>query len=223
VCPQAPSVPGLVFPATDGTHLFGAVLGHGPVGVVMANDVPHSLCEEIPESVFLSHHGFRVLVFDYRGHGESEAGPDRGRLDLDVEGAAAELRRLGANRVVVLGFYAGGAVALVASLRIDPPVSAVVAVSPAGRRGQFVNGPYTAPGALAIAPRVHSPALFLLVRTDRFVPLSEGRRLYALTGSDDKRLAVFPYGGGGLVLFDLSTFADRANAAVVGFIRAHTA
>jgi hypothetical protein len=221
VCPQAPSVPGFTFPAADGSLLYGAILGKGAIGVVMANDVPHPLCEEIPESAFLAAHGFRVLVFDYRGHGESEPGSDPGRLDLDVAGATAELRRQGADRVVVMGFYAGGAVALVASTRIQPAVAGLVAVSAAPQRGQFVNGPYTAPGALAVAPRLRAPVLFLAVRTDRFVPVSEDRRLYRLTGSADKRLVVFPYGGGGLDLFGLSSFADRANEMILRFVRDH--
>ncbi len=120
-----------------------------------------------------------------------------------------------------MGFYAGGAVALVASTEIEPPVSGVVAVSAAARRGQFVNGPSTAPGALDVAPRLHVPVLLLSVRTDRFVPLAEDRGLYRLAGSADKRLVVFPYGGGGLDLFDLSPFADRANRAVLRFVRTH--
>ena len=223
VCPGAPPASGFIFPAADGTSLYGVVMGRGPVGIVMANDVPHPLCEEIAESAFLARHGFRVLVFDYRGHGESDAGSDPGRLDLDVAGAAAELRRLGSDRVVLVGFYAGGAVALVASTRIEPAVAGVVAVSAAARRGQFVNGPYTAPGAFDVAPRARVPVLFLAVRTDRYVPLSEVRRLYRLTGSAHKRLVVFPYGGGGLDLFGLSSFGDRANDLILRFVRAQAA
>jgi len=196
-------------------------MGRGPVGIVMANDVPHPLCEEVSEAQFLAHRGYRVLVFDYRGHGESEAGADRGRLDLDVVAAAGELRRLGSDSVFLMGFYAGGAVALVASTEIDPALSGVVAVSAAARHGQYVNGPYTAPGALDAAGRLRAPVLCLAVRTDGFVPLPEDRRLYRLTGSQDKRLVVFPYGGGGLDLFDLSPFADRANRLILEFVRSH--
>lgn len=57
----------------------------------MANDVPHPLCEEVLVARSLAQRALRVMVFDYRGHGESEAGPHPSRLDLDVAAAATEL------------------------------------------------------------------------------------------------------------------------------------
>lgn len=61
------------FRAADGTRLYGALLGSGRVGIVVANDVPHSLCETLTPAQFLAAHGYRVLVFDYRDRGVSDA------------------------------------------------------------------------------------------------------------------------------------------------------
>jgi hypothetical protein len=208
-----------LFHTSDGEQLFGAILGSGSTGVVMANDEPHPLCEELREARFLARHGVRVLLFDCRGHGESDppAG-DAGRLDLDVAGAVGALRETGARRIFVLGAYAGGSLALVASTEVRPAVSGVIAVSAAPRRGEWVNGPYTGPGAFAIASRVRVPVLLLAVRTDRFVPLREDRRLLGRLHAESKRLLVFPSGLGGWDLFDLNTFSDRANRSVLEFL-----
>ena len=116
----------------------------------MANDVPHPLCEEVPIANSLADRGLRVMVFDYRGHGESDPGRHPGRLDLDIRAAVAELQRAGARRVVVMGAYAGGALALAASGEGGSEIAGVAGVSTAPRRGEYVNGPYSGPGALEV-------------------------------------------------------------------------
>jgi pimeloyl-ACP methyl ester carboxylesterase len=160
-----------------------------------------------------------VLVFDYRGRGDSEAASaDAGRLDLDVEGAVDELVRRDARRVFLFGTYAGGAISVVAATSTPERIAGVIAVSPAAGKGQYVDGPYSASGAFEVAGRLRVPVLYITVRTDEYVPIGEARRLYRLTGSPVKRLEVIPAGGGGWTLFNVSPYAPRANRAVLEFL-----
>lgn len=74
--------------------------------------------------------GYDVLAIDLRAEGESESAMQTfgAGEQWDVVGAVAMARRLGADRVAVLGFSLGGASALLAAAR-DPSVDAVVADS----------------------------------------------------------------------------------------------
>ena len=66
-----------------------AVLGRGPVGVVLSNQSDQNLCGWLPFARTLAARGFRVLVYDY-GITADPAG--------DVAKAAATLRELGCAR-----------------------------------------------------------------------------------------------------------------------------
>lgn len=207
----------ITFPAPDGVMLYGAVAGSGRVGVVLANDVPHPICEEIAPAVALVKEGFRAILFDYRDQGGSETSEEGGRLDLDVAGAAAELRRRGSDIVVLLGSYAGVAASLVAASRITLPVAAIVGFSPTAIRGQYVEGPFDPQGPLEAARRVHVPALYVTRAYDSFVPLRDARSVYEATASRDKRLIVVRNGIAGWYLLDGETRNE-----VMSFIQEHT-
>jgi hypothetical protein len=199
-CEGAANARAIWFRAGDGTRLYGAIIGSGRVGVVVANDVPHPLCETLTVARFLGGRGNRVLVFDYRD-----------RVD--------ELRSRGVARVILLGSYAGVAAAVVAATEIDPPVDGVIGISPAAVRGQWVEGPFGPIGAFRAAPRVRVPALYISVRSDRYVPLGEVRRLYRLTASQDKDLVVIPSGSGGFDTIDFSSYEGRVRTAILSFVR----
>jgi hypothetical protein len=97
---------------SDGVGLYAATIGTSPVGLVMAEDVPHSICEELPEAALFAQHGYRVEVFDWRDRGDSgTSGANPGRLDRDVAAAAAALRRQGSRCVALVGSYGGAAAA----------------------------------------------------------------------------------------------------------------
>ena len=189
----------------------------------MANDVPHSLCEELPEAQVFAEHGFRVEVFDYRDRGESgSSGSNPGRLDLDVNAAADALRRQGAQCVAVAGSYGGAAAAIVAAATMHPSPFAVVGFDPAAERGQYIEGPFDPVGAFDAAPRLRTPVLYVTLAHDRFVPLSEVRRLFRVTGSGDKHLVVVPSGLIGWGLLDLSSSSARVQRAVFSLLRSAT-
>jgi pimeloyl-ACP methyl ester carboxylesterase len=218
-CNGAANSRAIWFRAADGTRLYGALLGSGQVGVVVANDVPHSLCETLTPARFLAARGYRVLVFDYRDRGLSAASDAPGRLDQDVAGAVDDLKSHGAAQVILLGSYAGVAAAVVVATEIHPPVDGVIGISPAAARGQWVQGPFGPVGAFQAAPRMRVPALYLTVRTDPYVSLRAVRRLYRLTASPVKDLVVIPSGPAGFYMIDFSSYGERARNAILSFVR----
>jgi fermentation-respiration switch protein FrsA (DUF1100 family) len=201
----------LQFSAGDGTRLYGAVVGSGTTGVVLANDVPHDFCQEIPPAIFLSQHGYRALAFDYRGHGDSATADSApGRLDQDVAGAAAELRRLGSTRIALFGSYAGSAACIVAADGMNPAADALVALSPALKRGEYVEGPFEPEGALQDAPKLRLPVLYVTAKDDRFIPYEEAQHAYRVTGSKDKSLLAVEQGPPGWYLLQYNEKVQRA-------------
>jgi dienelactone hydrolase len=207
---------------SDGVSLYAATIGHGRMGLVMANDVPHSLCEELPEAQLFAEHGFRVEVFDYRDRGESGPGESNpGRLDLDVIAAAQKLLRSGTRCVVFAGSYGGAAAAIVAATESRPPPVAVLAFQPAAIRGQYIEGPFGPMGALDAAPRLRMPVLYVALRNDQFVPLPEVRRLVRATGSPRTDLVVVPSGLIGWALLDVAPSSERVQRAVFSFLRSN--
>src|SRR5262245_11238534 len=93
------------FRASDGALLDGAEVGDGDVGVVLAHESGSDLCRWLPFAKTLAGKGYRALTFDFRGSGSSppQFGAKATRNDLDVVGAAAELRRLGAKKLFIAG------------------------------------------------------------------------------------------------------------------------
>jgi predicted alpha/beta hydrolase len=208
---------------SDGVHLYAAVFGSGTTGIVMANDVPHDICEEVPEAQLLAAKGFRVAVFDYRDRGASgPAGANPGRLDLDVAAVAQELRGLGSSCLVLAGSYGGVAASILAALERPRP-AALIGFSPAVLRGQYIQGPFGPEGALQVAPRLRVPALYVTERSDGFLPVGEVRRLLRVTGSADKRLIVTPPTLAGWSLLDVGRSSPRVEAAVLSLIRSSCA
>jgi len=203
---------------SDGVRLYAASVGDGPVGLVMANDVPHSLCEELPEASLFAKHGFRVEVFDWRDRGDSgPSGTNPGRLDLDVVAAAHVLEHAGSKCVVLAGSYGGAAAAIVAATELQPV--AVLGFDPAAKRGQYIEGPFGPEGALAAAPRVRAPAMLVTLEGDRFVPVAEARRLFRAMGSRAKSFVVVPSGIIGWSLLDVGP--TRVQRAVFAFLERH--
>jgi hypothetical protein len=74
-----------------------------------------NVSNHLPLVAWLPHAGFNVLMFDYRGFGQSEGKPTLGGVVDDAAGALAALRArrdVDAQRLVVFGQSLGGATAL---------------------------------------------------------------------------------------------------------------
>lgn len=97
---------------TQTIRLQGIERGSGPDGVVLAHMLGSSQLAWSPLVEDLVKDGFHVLTFDFRGHGLSGGGRNPSYADLDLAGAIAKLRSLGASRVLVVGASMGGTAAL---------------------------------------------------------------------------------------------------------------
>jgi pimeloyl-ACP methyl ester carboxylesterase len=162
------------------TNLAGLIGGDGSTGVVLAHQAEADLCQWILGFNELIGKGYRVLAFDFHGHGSSQS--SEAGFDEDVVAAAAELRSAGASTVVLVGASMGGTFSIAAAARVSPPVAGVVSVS-----GPLAYGGVSAEQA---APEVAVPALFLAQQDDGLfgdAALAFGK---AATASPDARAVV---------------------------------
>ena len=200
------------FKTSEGATLVGVVLGTGRTGLVLGHQLRSDLCEWLPQARAFARRGYRVLVFDFAGFGDSQPGPD-GRVDTDVVAAAAQLRRRGADRIVLVGSSMGGTAVLSAATRIRPPVAGVVSLS-----GPSGFGGVDAEAAMA---RLRVPVLFIVGADDQ--PYREQARLmYRAARARDKRLLVVPGRGHGTGMVEFGEDAPRVLAALRSFIARHT-
>ena len=98
------------FPTQDGGVVYAAQYGAGSHGVVLAHGGRYSKESWDDQARTLADSGFRVLAFDFRGHGKSRGPttkPAEGRR-FDVLAAVDFLRRAGATRISVIGASMGG-------------------------------------------------------------------------------------------------------------------
>jgi pimeloyl-ACP methyl ester carboxylesterase len=197
------------FRTSAGAMLVGVALGRGRTGLVFAHGRGGDLCEWLPRAQGFAERGYTALVFDFEGYGDSRpgSGPDA-RIDTDVVAAAGQLRRRGADRIVLIGSSMGAAAVLAAAPRIRPPVAGVVSLSGPGAFG--------AVNAWAAMPGLRRPVLFVAGADDQpFV--GAARAMYRRAGAADKRLLVVRRGHGSTML----AFPDegpRVLAAVRRFI-----
>ena len=202
------------------------MIGRGTVGIVLAHEAFGDLCRWVPYGKLLSQEGFRVLIFDYRGFGLSAtaSGKRTARIDADVVGAVAELRRRGAKKIVVAGASLGGAAVLTAAASAPPALAGVVSIS--GPDSALLRGggyDYAVLDPTAAAARIRSPLLFLASKDDSSVPAASTRALYRAATVKDKRFVVVPGSNHGVSLVEDSGAAgSRARKLIVAFIRDHT-
>jgi len=201
------------------------VLGEGDVGIVLAHQAFSDLCLWLPFGLELSGQGFRVLLFDFRNHGlaQSVVGSRDGQVDLDVVEAAAELRRRGARKVVLVGASLGGAAVVRGAVSTRPVVSAVVGISPPDTKLLTGFPTYQPLDPTAAAARLRVPLLIIAGRSDLAVPVASSIRIFKASPSKKKRLVVVasPAHGAGL-LGGSSPSAEKARNALLEYIRLHT-
>ena len=172
------------FRASDGVRLAGHVFGSGTTGVVFAHGSGGDACEWMAYARTLSSRGLRTLTFDSRNRGRSAFPwyPKNRRLERDIAGAVALLRRQGAERVFLVGSSRGAAVCLVAAARISPPVDGVVSLS---------SPAYAVMNAMAFVPRLRVPVLYAAGAEEGGFA-RDARLLYEATNAPSKRLELIP-------------------------------
>jgi pimeloyl-ACP methyl ester carboxylesterase len=181
------------FRAAGGARLAGALLGRGSTGIVFAHQVGGDRCQWLPFAREMAKNGYRTFVFDMRGYGAS-TGITNTDPQLDVIAAAAELRRRGAKRIVLIGASMGGTGVVAAAPTIRPAVSGVVELS--------APALFSTANALAAAKRLRLPALFVAGRDDGDFPAAT-RTLYRAAATKDKKLHIAPSSWHGVDLVSL--------------------
>jgi pimeloyl-ACP methyl ester carboxylesterase len=152
--------------------------------------------------------GFASVVFDQRGHGDSDR-PMDGRALADVAGMAELLRsRAGVDLVALRGSSMGGYMALAAAGLAG--ARAVVAISPASAGGlrralrnderhfdadvEAVDAVLAANDLDQIVPALELPVLLLHAGGDEVVPVEHSRELAAGLRGEGSRLIEVPGG-----------------------------
>lgn len=142
--------------------------------------------------------GLDVLIFDYRGYGESQGTPDEAGTYRDAEAAwryLVETRGVDPGRVIVFGRSLGGAVAAWLAERHTPAMlileSSFVSLADVGSRvypylpiGLILRYRYDTAAHLS---GVNSPVLVVHSRDDETMPFDQGLRLYR-AAPEPKRL-----------------------------------
>ncbi len=148
--------------------------------------------------------GCSVLLFDYRGYGQSEGRPSEEGLYLDGEAAWAWVRqRAQADGLpaVILGKSLGTAVAIHAAIQ-SPPAALILDSAFASMREIAMTVTPWLPDAMfpelyeseKRITAVTCPTLFLHGQADTLVPLAHGRRLYDALNAP-KTMHVIPGAG----------------------------
>jgi pimeloyl-ACP methyl ester carboxylesterase len=178
----------LWFRAADRTRLVGHRFGAGTTAIILAHQSGASdLCEWVPYARALAEQGYFVFPFDFRNHGFSQRRRYNASLRLpgDVAAAARALRRLGKQKILLVGSSMGGIASLVAAANVRAPVDGVVSLSAPAR--------YRALNAVPSVARLRLPVLYISAENDddgRFA--TDARRLYAATATTEKRLEIVP-------------------------------
>ncbi|MBI3457738.1 MAG: alpha/beta hydrolase [Candidatus Rokubacteria bacterium] len=175
--------------AEDGVHLHGwYVPGARSVALLWSHGNAGNISHRL-ENLHRLHRrlGVAVLLFDYRGYGQSEGTPSEPGTYRDARAFRAWLRRreaTDAKRIVYFGRSLGAAVA--AALAVDDPPAALILETPFTSVRAMANA--TLPGAgyllrtrydtLARIAEVRVPVLVLHGDADEVVPFRQGRAVF---------------------------------------------
>jgi hypothetical protein len=181
-CGDADASPIIHFPGRGTVRLAGVMLGHGTKAVLFAHQLNGDFCQWLPFAHSISATGTPAFVFSFR-----DALPSTGEDDAagfgytaDLAAAAAELRRRGARRIVLVGASIGASAAIDAANRIR--AEAVVALSPPASLGE-INAARSAARACpcgssplgTTSPATRGRSLGMLGRTTGLLSCLEGR------------------------------------------------
>jgi len=176
---------------SDGMKIHGwLVEADGSPGVLLwSHGNAGTIIDRLPVVQALHARGLSVLLFDYRGYGQSQGRPSEPGLYRDAEAMYEELtvrRAVAPERVVLFGSSLGAAVATetatrhpAAGLILETPFPSIPAVA------QSLYG--SLPLHLLLAarydvvsrlPNVRMPILVIHGDQDRIIPLALGRRVY---------------------------------------------
>jgi pimeloyl-ACP methyl ester carboxylesterase len=160
---------------------FAVLLCHGNGG-----NISHRLDRAMLMQRYL---GTDVLLFDYRGYGQSDAAPDEQGIYRDSRAAyrfLTEEKEVPTERVILFGESLGAAVAVElatevasAALVLEAPFSSIPdmarEVIPFFPLGRFIRNRYENEEKI---PSIRVPLLVIHGERDRTVPFEQGRRVF---------------------------------------------
>jgi len=201
-----------VAPGSPQTIVLDAVeRGRGSIGVVLAHMLGSSQLAWAPILPTLLDQGFHVLTFDFRGHGLSGGTRDPSRAAIDLKGAIAKIRSLGASRVLVVGASMGGTAAIVAAATED--LAGVVSISAPAQIDRL--------DAAAAMTKVREPKLFIVGRGDDARYTDGARSLFAAASQPKTIRVVDGTAAHGTDLLVDAKVGSQVRKLIVDFLIAH--
>ena len=195
------------FKTVDGLTLRGWwIPGTQHATIVMVHGLSNNRQEPLHKAGYLHQAGYNLLVFDLRGHGQSDgAGTTMGyREPEDVQAAVAEARMLDSGPIALFGYSLGASIAIEEGA-VNPNVKAVVEDSGFSSVGdvflarftevtRLPDLPWAAPlvafgdldlgtslwsiSPIKLAARLHKPLLAIVGGADTIVPPAEGLAIF---------------------------------------------
>ncbi len=177
-----------------------ALMGEGPVGVVVSYEQTGSVCPWLPLADRLVAEGYQVLLYDRRSGVPADYAPD----------LTALLRERGTNEVFLVGGSLGGTASLEAAAVIEPPVAGVVNLS-GGR-----------PDTVAVAAELAVPLLQIVAAGDNGGAFATTARLVdeAAVQAPEHELTVLP-GSAHASGFFRAEQSEQVMDQIVGFLDSH--
>lgn len=183
-------------------------LGAGARGVVLTPEHGGTICQWLPFGRSLAAQGYQVLIWDPGADPVSELGS-----------FVAELRRTGANHVVLLGASNGANISVFGAARISPSVDGLAWLS--GEDMLYVAGQNGRPVSEA-AGQVSVPVLFIAAQDDPMHCADVANALTKLMPAKQKQVLIAPGTEHGVALLGGAS-ASIVRPALMDFLRARTA
>ena len=202
-----PAAPG----SAEQIRIHGIDRGRGAAGVVLAHMLNSSQSAWAPLSDALVEEGLHVFTFDFRGHGLSGGSRDPAHAELDLAGAVARIRSLGARSVVVVGASMGGTAAIGVAATED--LAGVVTISAPLQIGTL--------DASRAVGRLGEPSLFIVGERDDRQYADAARSLFAAAPEPKKLEIVKGSGAHGTDLLTDGRNGSRVEELILDFIASH--
>ncbi|MEA3432936.1 MAG: alpha/beta fold hydrolase [candidate division WOR-3 bacterium] len=196
------------FSTEDGINIRGWYIEGTEKGtIILCHPYGMDKGDCLPQARFLNRSGYNILLFDFRGHGNSGGKySSLGYYEVrDLLAGVSFLKEKGENRIGVMGFSMGGTVALLGA-SLTPDISAVVSegayLSFHSAIYSFAKCYYRAPRYPFLPPAIWTagirlgfnpkelnlknclhkisptPILVIHSRKDREIPISEGIEIF---------------------------------------------
>ncbi len=190
----------LILKTSDGTKIHGWFIPAGRVKgrtVLFCHGNAGNISHRLDKLLKFNGIGLNVLLFDYRGYGQSEGNPTEAGTYADAEAAyryLSETKKIPATQIILYGESLGCAVAVemarrhpAAALILESPFTSTVEMAkrvfPWLPVDWIVRYKYD---NLSKIPQIHIPSLIMHSPQDEIVPFEMGIKLYKAASGPKK-------------------------------------